>query len=289
MTRVGTVALGRPCRATLGFFRGRAALDGFSVGLMDAARRRVVGRGAQLSIPLHEKGCPMVSRSLRNVGFHGPNPSVDFADSLHPVVILSEATASRMRSSRAVEGSLPACSDADPAGSFHHCSRLRRENSLSRHRQLPACKGSFDSVVARFATANSAQDDRTGRRAKSAAYPWKPESESNSKPPAPAASRKCCSACWQLLQFCHPERSDCFALREAAAQSKDPYPRAVTPTPQGVSTTAPDCAARTPSVVIVSPAFKGSFDCVVARFATANSAQDDKRGACTRVKTALGL
>jgi hypothetical protein len=119
--------------------------------------------------------------------------------------------------------------------------------------------------------------------------PWKPESESNSKPPAPAASRKCCSACWQLLQFCHPERSDCFALREAAAQSKDPYPRAVTPTPQGVSTTAPDCAARTPSVVIVSPACKGSFDCVVARFATANSAQDDKRGACTRVKTALGL
>ncbi len=25
-------------------------------------------------------------------------------------------------------------------------------------------------------------------------------------------------------QLCHPERSDCFALREAAAQSKDPIP-----------------------------------------------------------------
>ena len=124
LTRVGTVALGRPCRATLGFFRGRAALDGFSVGLMDAARRRVVGRGAQLSIPLHEKGCPMVSRSLRNVGFHGPNPSVDFADSLHPVVILSEATASRMRSSRAVEGSLLVCnapSRKEVSASTHDC------------------------------------------------------------------------------------------------------------------------------------------------------------------------
>ncbi|MFZ0417155.1 MAG: hypothetical protein WAM04_03560, partial [Candidatus Sulfotelmatobacter sp.] len=57
-------------------------------------------------------------------------------------------------------GSLPACSDADPAGSFHQCSRLFRENSLETASAVPARQGSFDCVVARFATANSAQDDK---------------------------------------------------------------------------------------------------------------------------------
>jgi hypothetical protein len=46
----------------------------------------------------------------------------------------------------------------------------------------------------------------------------------NPKRLAPAASKKCCSACSKLPHPCHPERSDCFALREAVAQSKDPIP-----------------------------------------------------------------
>jgi hypothetical protein len=49
-------------------------------------------------------------------------------------VILSEATASRMRSSRAVEGSLTRVQCADPAGSFRQRSRLLREHSPRRHR-----------------------------------------------------------------------------------------------------------------------------------------------------------
>ena len=58
------------------------------------------------------------------------------APSLTPLsVILSEATASRMRSSRAVEGSLPACNVLSSERSFLHCSPLRGENSLRRRGQ----------------------------------------------------------------------------------------------------------------------------------------------------------
>ena len=74
-------------------------------------------------------------------------------------VILSQATASRMRSSRAVEGSLTRVQCADPAGSFASapdCFGSTPRDGIA----VPPCKGSFDHVVARFATGNFAQDDR---------------------------------------------------------------------------------------------------------------------------------
>ena len=52
---------------------------------------------------------------------------------------------------------------ADPAGSFRQCSRLSRRALPETASAVPACKGSFDCVVARFATDNSAQDDRAVR------------------------------------------------------------------------------------------------------------------------------
>jgi hypothetical protein len=77
-------------------------------------------------------------------------------------VILSEATASRMRSSRAVEGSLPACSAPTPQGvsaSAPDCFGSTPRDGIGSS----SCKGSFDCVVARFATDNFAQDDRAVR------------------------------------------------------------------------------------------------------------------------------
>ncbi len=56
-----------------------------------------------------------------------------FVDSLHAPVILSEATASRMRSSRAVEGSLYACNTLSSERRFRQCSHVREENSLNQH------------------------------------------------------------------------------------------------------------------------------------------------------------
>src|ERR1700690_111405 len=51
-----------------------------------------------------------------------------------------------------------------------------------------------------------------------------------------------------LIHFipCHPERSDCLANAKQRRSRRTPYPRAVSRTPKGVSTTAPDCAGRTP-------------------------------------------
>ena len=53
-------------------------------------------------------------------------------------------------------------------------------------------------------------------------------------------------------------------------------PACSAPTPQGVSASAPDCFGSTPRDGIGSSSCKGSFDCVVARFATDNFAQDDR-------------
>ena len=56
----------------------------------------------------------------------------------------------------------------------------------------------------------------------------------------------------------------------------DPYPRVVTPAPQGVSTSAQTAPRELPDTSSSVPACKRSFDYAVARFATANSVQDDK-------------
>ena len=65
------------------------------------------------------------------------------------------------------------------------------------------------------------------------------ESASDSKPPAPAASRKCCSACSKSSHSCHPERSDCFANAKQPRSRRTPYPRAVPRTSRGISIAAP--------------------------------------------------